>query len=162
MNRRRAYALIAAALADIAVFAAVAQDDNCFALQWRFIGELDTAQRGIVECGFAAVGEGVYCRIEPLAVGRVIDNQPDAGAESHDGDRIIRTKRFDITPGGRLRLRQRLIRHTAAGIHDQYTGEFQIVIGDVYYVGDLREASQVSADGEVFHAQARDQLLAGI
>ena len=160
MNCSRADALVAAALADIAVFAAIAEDDDRLALERRFNGQLNAAQRSVIERGLAAVGQIVYGGEQPVAVGRVIGDLPDAGAEGDDRYRVIRLKRFNITASGRLSLGQRPVGHAAAGIHDQHSSEIQVIVGDVLDIADLGQAAQVAADGKVLHAQAGYQPFA--
>ena len=158
MDRRGAYAFIAAVLADIAVFAAIAEDDHRLALQRRFDGRLDAQQGRVVESGLAAISQVVNRANQPLAVGRVIQDQPGIVAESDDGYGIVRTQRLQIAARGRLRLGQRLIRHAAAGIDHQYAGEVQIIIGDILDAGDFGLARQVPANGKILDIQARNQL----
>ena len=162
MNRRRADTLIAAVLADIAVFATIAEDDHRLALQGRFHGRLDAQQGGVVKRSLAAIGQIVNRLVEPLPVGRVIEDQARVVAECDDSDRVIGTERLQIAARGRLRLRQRSISHAAAGINHQYAGEIEIVIGDVLYAGDLRPFRQIAADGEVLDIQAGNQLFARV
>ena len=149
MNRRGAYAFIAAVLADIAVFAAIAEDHHRLALQRRFDSRLDAQQGRVVESGLPAISQVVNRSNEPLAVSRVIQDQARIVAESDDGYGIIRAQRLQITARGRLRLGQRPVRHAAAGIYHQYAGEVQIIIGDIFHTGDLRQTRQIPPNGEV-------------
>ena len=160
MNRGRANALVAAAQADIAVFAAIAEDDHRLALQGRFDGKLNAAQRGVIKRGFAAVGQIVYRGEKPFAVCRIIDNLPRLRTEGDNRDRVLRFQRFNIIARGRLRQVQRNARHTAAGINDQDSSEIQVIIGDVLDTTDFRQTAQVAADGKILHIQVGFEPLA--
>ena len=162
VDRGGADALVAAVLADIAILAAIAEDDHRFPLQRRLNSGLDTQQRRVIQGGLAAISQVVDRADQALAVGRVIHHQADITAETDDGDWVVRAERLQVAARGRLRQRQRLVRHTAAGVNHQDAGKIQIVIGDILDAGDLRQADQVSADGKILGLQSRNQLPARI
>ena len=160
MNRGRADAFITTVLADISIFAAITEDNDRLALQGRFDSQLDAAQRGVIERGFAAVGQVFNGGVEPLAVSREVNDLAHVCVEGDDRDRIVRLERLNIAARGRLRLGQRPVGHAAAGVHDQHGGEIQVVVGDVLDIADSCQALQVATNEKVFHVQARHQPFA--
>ena len=162
MNGRSADALLARVFADIAVFAAVTEDDHSFALERGFIRELNSAQGGVVQRRLSAISQVFELSEKDRPVRRVVDHQAHAVIESNEGDRVIRTQGIQVTARGRQRFRQGLVRHAAAGINHQDAGESQVVIGDVLDARDICQAGQIATHGEVFHLQPGDQLPAGI
>ena len=148
--------------ADIAKFAAVAQDHHRAARAGRAAGDLNAQVCGVVKRGLPAISQAVDGAQQPVAIGRIVHDEDRFAAEGDDGDRVLRAQGAHIARGRLFGFSYGAVSHAAAGINDQDAGECQVVIGDVLHSGNARQASQFAADREIADAQARNKLTAAV
>ena len=162
MNGRRANAFLAGIAADIAVFAAIAQDDNRFARQRRLGRKLNALSIGVVESRFSAGVKLVNNAKQLGFVGGVIDKNLKGRVKNSERNRVIGAQCANITSSGLPGLFQWQTIHAAAGVDHQHAGKCQVVIGDIFYSADAGNAGQITADLKIVRLQPGNKLPTGI
>ena len=162
MNGRRPNALLAGIAADIAIFTAIAQNDDGSARQGRLERKLNALSVGVVQGGFSTGVKLVNNAKQFGFVGGVIDKQFKGRVKNSKRNLIIGAQGRHITARGCFGLFQWETIHTAAGINHQRTGECQVVIGDIFHPTDTGNPGQITANIKIARIQPGNKLSTGI
>ena len=162
LNRRRVNAFFAAVAADIAIFAAIAQDNDRLARQRRRKGMLNAQTIGVIESRLPAGIKLINHLNQPRLVSGVINQDLKSRVKDNQRHSVIGPQRANIASRRRLGLLQRPPAHAAAGVNHQYTGKRQAVVGDILYPADGGRVGQIAANAKIVRLQPRNKLAAGV
>ena len=162
LNRRRVNAFFAAVAADIAIFAAIAQDNDRLARQRRRNSMLNAQTIGVIERRLPAGIKLINHLNQPRLVSGVINQDLKIRVKDDQRHSIIGAQCANIASRRRLGLLQRPPAHAAAGVNHQYTGKSQAVVGDILHPADGGRVGQIAANAKVVRLQPRNKLAAGV